>query len=129
MVWMNGGHSGENAPGELDLGDPDPASEFLSKRIADWFDHYLKDKNTSTGPEFSYFRDWIDYDGNAKPAYASSSSYPVGERRAWALSGDELVTGQPQPGRKSMMTTIGKIPKYMEEHDLIGGFVPCPEKD
>jgi len=129
MVWMNGGHSGENAPGELDLGNPDPASEFLSKRIADWFDHYLKDKNTSTGPEFSYFRDWIDYDGNAQPAYASSSSYPVGEPQSWTLSGNDLVTGQPQAGRQSLTTTVGKLPTSLEEPDLINAFVPFPESD
>lgn len=129
MVWMNGGHSGENAPGEIDLGNPDPASEFLSKRIADWFDHYLKDQDVGTGPEFSYFRDWIDYDGSAEPAYASSSSYPVGEPRAWALSGDDLVTGEPQSGRQSLTTTVGKLPTSLEAPDLIGDFVPFPESD
>src|SRR5699024_8468413 len=49
MIWMNGGHSGDYAEGELDLGDPDPSSQYVSGRIADWFDHYLKDAETGTG--------------------------------------------------------------------------------
>ncbi|NNM46561.1 CocE/NonD family hydrolase [Knoellia koreensis] len=93
LVWQSWGHSGGAngnsgaAPGELDLTGQHIEDTYLGQRIKDWFDHYLKDAKTPTGPGFSYFRDWISYSGNAAPAYATAASYPVGTFRTFYLSG------------------------------------------
>ena len=63
MIWQSWGHSlgGEPAPGELDLnGTPTCASTLPGGRFLDWFNHYVKDDAAvTTGPEFTYFRDWV----------------------------------------------------------------------
>ncbi|MEO6470276.1 MAG: CocE/NonD family hydrolase, partial [Aeromicrobium sp.] len=60
MIWQSWGHSGSTpAPGEISLSAPDPSTQYETARIADWFDHYLKGSAVSTGPEFSYFRNWV----------------------------------------------------------------------
>jgi predicted acyl esterase len=87
MIWQSWGHSGSPAPGEIDLGAPDPATQYVTGRIMSWFDHYLKDLPTDTGPRFAYYRDWVPYTGNAAPAYAGSPSFPVGAAREVTLSG------------------------------------------
>ncbi|MEO6604943.1 MAG: CocE/NonD family hydrolase, partial [Aeromicrobium sp.] len=64
MIWQKWGHSDSApAPGEIDLDNPDPATQYETKRISDWFDKYLRGSNVSTGPEFSYFRNWVTYSG------------------------------------------------------------------
>lgn len=108
MVWMSWGHNGPPAPGELDLAAPNPNTQHNTRVVKNWLDRYLKDRNVSTGPAFSYFRDWVDYTGDAAPAYASASSYPVGTSRVYRLSGTErLVGGAAQPGQQSFLTAAG----------------------
>jgi ABC-2 type transport system ATP-binding protein len=135
MIWFNGGHSGPSAPGELETGSPDPAAQYVTGRIADWLDHYLKDTDVGTGPEFSYFRDWVSYSGNASPAYADSSTYPVGKPTAYYLSGSKLVTAQSQiaAGKQSFLTMAGGLPSSFDELDAVRALplpaIPLPEKD
>lgn len=94
MIWHEFGHDGDaGVKGEFTGTNPDFDNEYLSGRILSWFDHYLKGLEVSTGPEFSYFRDWIGYSGSAAPAYASASSYPLGTARSYFLSGDGVLTG------------------------------------
>ena len=45
MSWIDYGHSGEPAEGEIDFNAPDPATQHISKRIIDWFEHHLQDKS------------------------------------------------------------------------------------
>jgi ABC-2 type transport system ATP-binding protein len=100
MAWQSWGHSGGMngnsgaAPGELDLSGKHIEDTYLGLRIKNWFDHYLKDvTSAATGPEFSFFRDWVRYTGTAAPAYGGASSYPVGAPRSYYLSGSgDLVT-------------------------------------
>ena len=97
MIWQSWGHSfgGDPAPGELDLtGTADLRSTYLGGRFLDWFNRYVKDDTAvTTGPEFSYFQDWVTYSGTATPAYASSESFPVGKPLSLYLSGaTDLVT-------------------------------------
>ena len=101
MAWQSWGHSGGTgantgaAPGELDLTGQHIEDTYLGLRIKNWFDHYLKGSAVSTGPGFSYFRDWVPYTGTAAPAYASASSYPVGTRKSFYLSSaDQLVSSR-----------------------------------
>jgi len=135
MIWMNGGHSGPAAPGELETGSPDPTTQHVTARIADWLDHYLKDAAVDTGPEFSYFRDWVSYTGIATPAYADSPTYPVGTPMSYYLSGSKLVTAQSQiaTGKQSFLTPPGGLPTSFDELDAVRSLplppLPLPEKD
>ncbi|NRQ48795.1 CocE/NonD family hydrolase [Aeromicrobium stalagmiti] len=130
MIWINGGHSGANAPGELTFGSPDPATEHVSRRAADWLDHYLKGSSVSTGPEFSYFRDWVPYTGIATPAYASTSSFPVGTSTTYRLSGSSLTTSAtPAVGTQSFVTPLAGVPTSSDPLDVVGDALPLPEAD
>jgi len=135
MIWMNGGHSGPAAPGELETGSPDPAAQYVTGRIADWLDHYLKGTDVDTGPKFSYFRDWVSYTGVATPAYADSSKYPVGTPTSYYLSDSKLVTDQSQitTGKQSFLTPPGGLPSSFDELDAVRSLplppLPLPEED
>jgi hypothetical protein len=128
MIWQSWGHSGPAAPGEIDLGNPDPTTQYETGRIARWLDHYLKDAAVSTGPEFSYFRDWIEYDGNAAPAYQNSQTFPVGKARTYRLSGaGDLVAGATaEPGSQSFVTTAAGLPTGLNTLDVLGSYVGQP---
>lgn len=130
MVWINGGHSGPNAPGEIDFDAPDPTTQHIAKRVLNWFDHYLKRTGAPTGPRFTYFRDWVDYTGNARPAYASSSSFPVGTPTTWTLSGDKTLTrGAPTSGTARFTTPLAGLPTSIDPLDVVGDQLPLPEID
>ena len=132
MVWLNGGHSGDPAPGEIDFSAPDPATQHLAKRALDWFDHYLKDDaSASTGPEFTYFRDWIDYSGNAAPAYASSTAYPVGTSTKFYLGGTSLTTSASDVSKagQTFLTTVAGLPTSNDVADVVGMSLPVPVTD
>ncbi len=128
MIWQSWGHSGGAAPGEINLGNPDPATQYETGRISDWLDHYLKDSPVSTGPEFAYFRDWVAYTGNAAPAYASSDSFPVGTNRTYRLSGSgDLVTGKTtSEGSQSFLTPAAGLPTGLNTLDVLGGYIGQP---
>ena len=130
MAWQSWGHSGGTdgrsgaAPGELDLTGADIEGTYLGQRIKDWFDHYLKGTKADPGPEFAYFRDWVDYTGSAAPAYATADSYPVGSRQTWYLSAaDELVRSKAAilPGSQSWSNPgAGAFASYSEVSALEG---------
>jgi ABC-2 type transport system ATP-binding protein len=136
MAWQSWGHSGGTgtntgaAPGELDLTGEHIEDTYLGLRIKNWFDHYLKRSSVSTGPGFSYFRDWVPYTGTAAPAYASASSYPVGSRASWYLSAaDQLVSSRSAilPGSTSWTNPgLGAAASYTEVSGLEGQ-VALPE--
>lgn len=135
MIWFNGGHSGPNAPGELETGNPDPTTQYVTGRIADWLDRYVKKTSVDTGPQFSYFRDWISYTGNASPAYATSATYPVGTAKSYYLSGTGLATDQSQiaSGSQNFVTPAGGLPSSFDEIDALNQLdeapVTVPEQD
>lgn len=134
MIWQSWGHSqGTPAPGEMDLGALDPDSQYLTGRVKDWFDHYLKNSNVDTGPRFAYFRDWVSYTGNAEPAFGTSSSYPVGSARTFYLSGSTLTPSALGLVKKtsSFLTGPGGLPTSTNELDAIGSVakLPLPELD
>jgi len=130
MVWHSWGHSGSTpAPGEISLGSPDPRTQYETRRILNWFDHYLLHKQVSTGPQFAWFRDWVKYDGIATPAYGTSSAFPVGTRASYVLSGDgTLVAESPAMGLDassvSFVTPVAGEPTSLNPIDVIGGTAP-----
>lgn len=137
MSWTEYGHSGAPAEGEIDFDAPDPATQHVTKRIHDWFEHHLKGRTeVSTGPEFSYFRDWVDYAGNAAPAYQGASSYPVGTTSTYHLSsspraslaGGTLVTDRDDVTAGSERFTVPPGPvSNGEDLDVIGSAFEQPE--
>jgi ABC-2 type transport system ATP-binding protein len=138
MIWQSWGHSlgGDPAPGELDLsGDTDLRETYLGGRFLDWFDRYVKgDASVPTGPEFAYFRDWVEYAGNAAPAYATARSYPVGRTLPLYLSGDGgLVAGRSAvvPGAQSWANAPGGAATSYSETSSQGGqdTDPLPPSD
>lgn len=134
MIWQKWGHSDNTpAPGEISLADPDPVTQYETGRIANWFDHHLKGSTVSTGPEFAYFRNWISYTGNAAPAYATSSTFPVGSPKAFYLSGTSLVTSALGllAGSQSLVTAPAGVPTNLTELDAISYFaaLSVPEAD
>jgi ABC-2 type transport system ATP-binding protein len=130
MVWQSWGHSGSTpAPGELSLAAPDPATQYESARVFDWFARYLKNEDVSTGPNFAYFRDWIDYTGIATPAYATSRTFPVGTGQTYYLSGSGgLTTSAPAvvPGAQSFVTPEFGAPSSINPLDVLGGYTGQP---
>jgi ABC-2 type transport system ATP-binding protein len=132
MIWQHWGHSESTpAPGEVDLGNPDPATQYETARISDWFDHYLKGSGTGTGPEFAYFRDWVTYTGIATPAYATSSAYPVGVATKYFLSGPRLTTSSTGliASTQNFVTPVAGVPTSTDPLDVLGDTVPLPETD
>lgn len=130
MIWQQWGHSNNQpAPGEISLGSPDPTTQYETQRIANWFDHYLKDSKVSTGPNFAYFRDWISYTGIATPAYATSSTFPVGKATKFYLSaGKKLVTTSSSlaADTQSFVTPPAGLPSSLDSADVLGGYIPGP---
>ncbi len=49
------------------------------KPCRQWFAHYLKDDPATPSLDFSFFRPWVSYTGDAAPAYGRAPSYPVGK--------------------------------------------------
>ena len=131
MVWHSWGHSGPAAPGEINLGAPDPATQYETARVLNWFDHYLKGSSVSTGPNFAYFRDWVSYSGIATPAYATSSSFPVGTSRTYRFSGsDQLVTSLvTTAGSQSFVTPAAGAPTSLNTLDVLGSYVGQPVEE
>jgi len=128
MVWHSWGHSGSTpAPGEISLGSPDPKTQYETRRILNWLDHYLLNKAVSTGPQFAWFRDWVKYTGIATPAYATSSAFPVGSRTSLYLSGDGTLaskTTEVTVGSASFVTPVAGLPTGLDPLDVIGGTAP-----
>lgn len=134
MIWHSWGHSnGTPAPGEISLGNPQPAVQYETARVVAWFDRYLKNLDVDTGANFAYFRDWVSYTGNAAPAYAEAKSFPVGSPRTWYLAGDRLSGSRPLAGggSQTFVTAAAGAPTSFNPADAVGGALPAPlpEKD
>ena len=141
MVWQSWGHShSEPAPGELDFGATSLRDSYLGRRFLDWMDHYVRGTSSaSTGPEFSYFRDWVPYDTDASKAgtavakaYATSSTVAVGKARTLYFTGkDALTTSKAavKPGSASYANAGPAPTSYSETSGLEGGQVNLPPTD
>ena len=90
MIWQSWGHStSDPAPGEFTYKDPEASYE--TRTFLQWFDHYLADAAPAPALDFTYFRDWVSYKGDATAAYAQSDGYPVGDARQLFLSGSNAL--------------------------------------
>ncbi|WP_027942631.1 S15 peptidase family protein [Amycolatopsis taiwanensis] len=126
LVWQSWGHSGGPAPGEIDPDNIDPATQYEAARMVAWFNQYLKNGPVDTSPEFTYFRDWVSYNGIATPAYGSAPQYPVGTTSTLYLSGKNLVRSPADvgPGAQSFGTIPGGIPTSSSGIDVLSPNLP-----
>ncbi len=128
MIWQSWGHSQSTpAHGELNLAAPNPRTQYETRRVAAWFDHYLRGhRTTPTGPRFAYFRDWVRYRGIATPAYASADHFPVGRTTVYTLSGTNALRpgrhSHVQPGSQSFVTPSAGPPTSLNRVDVVGTY-------
>jgi ABC-2 type transport system ATP-binding protein len=99
MIWQSWGHSHSTpAPGELGnssggytLTTASGQSTYEGQTVLEWFDHYLKDAPAAPSLDFTFFRPWIKYAGDADQAYGRAASYPVGTVQTLDLSGTNAL--------------------------------------
>jgi ABC-2 type transport system ATP-binding protein len=117
LMFQSWGHSGSApAPGELDLGDPE--GTYQGQVFAAWFDKWLKGLDADTGPEFEYFRPWVDYEGSAEPAYGKAPRYPLKDTLPLRLSDVDALAGPGSPvvlGSATMVAPPGGQPASYSE--------------
>ncbi|MCW2991672.1 MAG: transporter ATP-binding protein [Solirubrobacterales bacterium] len=90
MLWRSEGHSG----GDLGTSENNPAnpeSAYESRMELEWLDYYLRGIGDAPALDFSFFRDWVTYKGDAQPAVASSPTYPAAGTRSLFLSGTDAL--------------------------------------
>jgi ABC-2 type transport system ATP-binding protein len=135
MVWQSWGHS-RSAPAPGELGDGpggyapvdsggNPTAE--GRVVEEWFDHYLNDATTAPALDFTYFRDWVSYSGDATPAFGRADAYPAGTDQRMLLSGaDALVAGDATPARGSaaFVTPAAGAPTSVTEISALSQDVP-----
>src|SRR4051812_15860820 len=93
MMWESWGHSGGDAEGSGELDTKKPADTYQTREFMQWFDHYLGGAKPRPKLDFTYFRDWVDYKGDATPAYGRANAYPTGDTRTLFLSGSDALVG------------------------------------
>jgi len=112
MIWQSWGHSQSTpVPGELGDGpggyaafDARGGATYEGQTIEQWFAHYLKDDPAAPSLDFTFFRPWVSYKGNAAPAYGRSAKYPVGTPQNLELSGSDALVSQPSAVRSGQAT-------------------------
>ncbi|WP_328911577.1 CocE/NonD family hydrolase [Streptomyces sp. NBC_00234] len=113
MIWQSWGHSGGQVPGELNLGEGNLETSYVGQRVLAWFDRYLQKKDTDTGPEFSYYRDW-------QSGYGTAGAVPALSQKMY-LSGDgKLVDNRSKVARGSRQYSNWLVPTSHSESSLAG---------
>jgi predicted acyl esterase len=129
LVWQLGGHSGPGAKGETDLTTPD--STYQGRTVKDWLDHYLKGAPKAPSLDFTFFRDWATYTGDATPAYGRAPSYPaVGDPQPLYLSGTAALVPEPtavKDGAAGLLTTAAGAPTSYTETSAIDQKTPVSD--
>jgi len=126
MIWQSWGHSHETpATGELgDIGgdyaltSSAGAPTYEGTTVLQWFNHYLKDDPAAPSLDFTFFRPWVSYSGNADQAYGRALSYPVGSTEALDLSGTGSLVSPGAPvssGTSAFATTAAGAPTRYSE--------------
>src|SRR3954454_2866306 len=76
MIWQSWGHSGGDSEATGEMGVKDPAANYETRTFLQWFDHYLGGVSPKPKLDVTYWRDWIQYKGDATPAYGEAAGYP-----------------------------------------------------
>ncbi|MFE5483231.1 CocE/NonD family hydrolase [Streptomyces sp. NPDC056527] len=114
MIWQSWGHSGGQAPGELDLGQGNLETSYVGQRVLAWFDRHLRgDRSVDTGAEFAYYRSW-------QSGYGTAARVPALSRKLY-LSGDgKLVDNRAKVARGSREYSNWLVPTSHSESSLTG---------
>ena len=116
LLWQRGGHSGSGAPGESD--ETFEKQTYQGTALLEWFDHYLRDNRKAPSLDFTFFRDWVRYDGDATPAIGRAAEYPIGHVDDLNLSADGSLQppgGPVQAGTQQLLTTVAGVPTSYTE--------------
>jgi predicted acyl esterase len=120
LQWQSWGHS-DSTPVAGELDERHPQRTVQGRAILAWFDHYVRGRGQAPAQNFTYFRDWVyAATGDARKAYASAPSYPVGKKQTYYLSGGgtngSLVTQRDRvrPGTSSYSSAGPIGPNYTE---------------
>jgi putative CocE/NonD family hydrolase len=137
MVWQSWGHSNSKpAPGELGDGDggysPSDATGLTAEGrvVQQWFDHYLMGDPAAPSLDFTYFRDWVSYTGEATPAFGRADAYPAGTDQKLLLSGTDALTadaGAVQAGAAQFATPPAGAPTSVTEISAVSQDVPLSD--
>lgn len=121
MIWQSWGHSGGQAPGELNLSEGNLETSYVGRRVLGWFDRYLRKKErTYTGPAFAYYRDW-------RSGYGTAGALPALSRTMY-LSGDgKLVDNRSKVVRASRQYSNWLVPTSHSESSL-AGLIGLPDR-
>ncbi|MER7955122.1 CocE/NonD family hydrolase [Streptomyces sp. NPDC096030] len=114
MIWQSWGHSGGQAPGELDLGQGNLETSYVGQRVLAWFDRYLRRAGgVDTGAEFAYYRSW-------QSGYGTAPRVPALSQKLY-LSGDgKLVDNRAKVARGSREYRNWLVPTSHSESSLAG---------
>ena len=126
MIWQSWGHSQSTpAPGELGDGSGgysiyDSAGHitYEGQTVQEWFARYLKGSPATPSLDFTFFRPWVSYTGDADQAYGRAPSYPVGSVQTYDLSGTNALVTPPasvQSGQSTFATTGAGSPTSYSE--------------
>ncbi|HVV75593.1 MAG TPA: CocE/NonD family hydrolase [Mycobacteriales bacterium] len=124
MVWQSWGHNLEvPVRGEWVQGHG-MLKTYEGQRVYAWFNHYLKGEDVPTGPRFSYYRDWVSFDGHGPDTvqYAAASHFPVGHRLTLYTSGSASLVNERsevRSGHTTYANLLGPTPlSYSEVSDV-----------
>jgi putative CocE/NonD family hydrolase len=131
MVWQSWGHSNNTVPlrGELGAGGglyettKDHKLTLEGNMILGWFNHYLKHQGPKPALNFSYYRPWVHYKGDAAAkAYSSANTYPVGKATSYYLSGGASLASSKtaaSSGQSTFTTPTTTGPESVSDNPLI----------
>ena len=129
MVWQLGGHSGPGAKGEADLTKPD--TNYEGRTVLDWFNHYLKDSPRAPSLDFTFFRDWVPYTGNATAAYGRAPAYPLaGKTKDLYMAGTTQLVEDSRdvyPGEATVIVPAAGLPTSITELSAVSQTVPISD--
>jgi predicted acyl esterase len=95
--------------------------------VEEWLAHYLRGEPAAPALDFTYFRDWVGYKGDATPAYGRAPAYPAGEDRTFRLSGSDALApdgGAVTAGSAQFVTPPAGAPTSVTEISALSQDVP-----
>lgn len=129
LLWQSWGHSrSQPAPGEFD--ESKPETTYQGRQFLAWFDYYLKDAPAAPSLDFTFFRDWVPYSGDATPAYGRAPAYPVAAPRDLFLTGADGLTDRRDAvtaGAASLTTSAAGAPTSYTETSAVDQTQPVTD--
>ncbi len=132
MIWNSGGHGGYSSqPGECEVYDGQRRTVrqmdrcYLPLRSLGWMDHWLRGRDGGRGPGFTYYRDWVGYDGSgpADEQYAAARGLPRRATRLTLSGTGRLVrpAGTPRSAQVTFVNPQGGQPAAYSETSNFSG--------